>query len=110
MNVTYVPGVLSPNDTNYTTKYGLNNTGQSGGTADADVDAPEAWSINNNCKQANLKIAVIREGFGHDNSDPRVDDLARKAADQFIALGATVEEVSLPIHRQTAAIWTPTVQ
>ncbi|MCA9794381.1 MAG: hypothetical protein KC910_21385, partial [Candidatus Eremiobacteraeota bacterium] len=25
--------------------WGMNNTGQTGGTADADIDAPEAWSI-----------------------------------------------------------------
>jgi thermitase len=32
-----------PNDPRFGELYGLNNTGQSGGTADADIDAPEGW-------------------------------------------------------------------
>ena len=33
---------VTPNDPSYATLYGMNNTGQSCGTADADVDAEEA--------------------------------------------------------------------
>ena len=33
----------TPNDPLYPTMYNLNNTGQTGGTPDADIDAPEAW-------------------------------------------------------------------
>jgi thermitase len=33
----------TPNDPQYGQMYGLNNTGQTGGTPDADIDAPEAW-------------------------------------------------------------------
>lgn len=36
---------LTPNDTNYNQMFALNNTGQTGGTADADMDAPEAWDL-----------------------------------------------------------------
>ena len=32
-----------PNDPRFGELYGLNNTGQSGGTPDADIDAPEGW-------------------------------------------------------------------
>src|SRR2546430_3109083 len=32
-----------PNDPRFGELYGLNNTGQSGGLADADIDAPEGW-------------------------------------------------------------------
>ena len=32
-----------PNDPMFGQLYGLNNTGQTGGTADADIDAPEGW-------------------------------------------------------------------
>ena len=32
-----------PNDPQFGALYGLNNTGQSGGLADADIDAPEGW-------------------------------------------------------------------
>ncbi len=33
------------NDPQYASQWGLNNTGQTGGTVDADVDAPEAWPL-----------------------------------------------------------------
>src|SRR5919106_1095091 len=32
-----------PNDPLFGELYGLNNTGQTGGTTDADIDAPEGW-------------------------------------------------------------------
>ena len=35
-----------PNDPSFPRLYGLNNTGQTGGTADADIDAPEAWDVS----------------------------------------------------------------
>jgi thermitase len=35
--------LATPNDPRYGELYGLNNTGQTGGTADADIDAPEGW-------------------------------------------------------------------
>ncbi len=54
-----------------------------------------------------LRIAVITEGFDHSNSDPAVDRSVREAAKVFEKLGATVDEVSIPLHRASAAIWTP---
>jgi amidase len=54
-----------------------------------------------------LRIAVVREGFGHANSEPAVDDKVRAGAARFRTLGATVEEVSLPMHLAGPAIWTP---
>ncbi|MGR9089618.1 MAG: amidase [Gammaproteobacteria bacterium] len=54
-----------------------------------------------------LRIAVVREGFGHANSDPAVDACVREAARAFERLGARVEEVSIPMHAVSAAIWTP---
>lgn len=35
-----------PNDTRFAEQWDKNNTGQSGGTPDADIDAPEAWNIS----------------------------------------------------------------
>jgi amidase len=54
-----------------------------------------------------LKVAVVTEGFGHHNSDPAVDACVRDAADTLRRLGATVDEVSIPLHRASVAIWTP---
>jgi len=36
-----------PNDPYFDDLWGLHNTGQTGGTSDADIDAPEAWDICN---------------------------------------------------------------
>ena len=54
-----------------------------------------------------MKIAVVKEGFGHPNSEADVDALVRKGAATFRQLGAQVDEVSIPLHLAGAAIWTP---
>jgi Leucine-rich repeat (LRR) protein len=35
----------TPNDSNFNKLWGLHNTGQTGGTPNADINAPEAWNI-----------------------------------------------------------------
>ena len=45
-----------------------------------------------------LRIGVLKEGFGHRNSEPDVDLKVRAAAERFKQLGATVEDVSVPEH------------
>jgi thermitase len=37
--------LATPNDPRFPELYGLNNTGQTGGAADADIDAPEGWDL-----------------------------------------------------------------
>lgn len=54
-----------------------------------------------------LRVAVVTEGFGHSNSDPAVDARVRDAAGALRKLGATVDEVSIPLHRASVAIWAP---
>lgn len=54
-----------------------------------------------------LRIAVVREGFGHGNSQPPLDAKVRAAALLFEKLGARVEEVSIPAHRAVAALTFP---
>ncbi len=56
---------------------------------------------------AGMRIGVVTEGFGHANSEADVDAAVRAAADKYRQLGATVEEVSIPMHLDGAAIWTP---
>ena len=53
-----------------------------------------------------MRIAVINESFGHENSEPDVDQKVREAARRLQALGATVDEVSIPMHMDGGAIWT----
>jgi amidase len=52
-----------------------------------------------------LRIAVVEEGFGHSQSMPQVDAVVREAAGRFIGLGATIDTVSIPMHRDGSAIW-----
>ena len=52
-----------------------------------------------------LRIGVVAEGFGHDNSQPESDAVVRDAVHRFTEAGAVVEEVSIPWHRHTFHIW-----
>nr|CUM62276.1 putative Thermitase [Planktothrix agardhii] len=61
------PQATTPNDPGYSQLWGLNNIGQSGGTADADIDAPEAWDIQKG--NQNLVIGVIDTGVDYDHPD-----------------------------------------
>jgi amidase len=54
---------------------------------------------------AGLRIGVLREGFGHPNSEADVDAKVRAAAQRFAALGAVVDEVSVTMHGLGFAIW-----
>ena len=52
----------TPNDPRLVNQWHLNNTGVSGGLADADVDIPEAWDINQG-GSSSIVIAVIDDGI-----------------------------------------------
>ena len=54
-----------------------------------------------------LRIALVEEGFGHPQSMAASDALVREAAERFKGLGASVETVSIPMHRLGPAIWLP---
>lgn len=54
-----------------------------------------------------LRIAVVREGFGHFNSEADVDAGVRAAAKHFESQGAKVSEVSIPWHLYGVPIWGP---
>ncbi|MDH4241530.1 MAG: S8 family serine peptidase, partial [Phycisphaerae bacterium] len=75
-----------PNDTRFDELWGMHNTVQTGGTEDADIDAPEAWDI---ITDSNAIVAVIDTGVDYShpdlagniwvneielNGDPNVDD------------------------------------
>jgi len=49
---------------------------------------------------AGRKLAILKEGFTHPGAQDDVNAAVRKAAAQLQRLGATVEEVSIPEHRE----------
>ena len=55
---------------------------------------------------AGLRVGVVEEGFGWPNSDADVDESVRGTAERLKALGATVENVSIPWHRDGQHVWT----
>ncbi|MFN0055447.1 MAG: S8 family serine peptidase, partial [Planctomycetales bacterium] len=56
-----------PNDPSFSSLYGLHNTGQSGGTVDADIDAPEAWDKTTG--SAAVVVAIIDTGIDYNHPD-----------------------------------------
>ena len=54
---------------------------------------------------AGLRIGILREGFGHPLSEADVDECVRAAAERLAALGATVRDVSVPMHTDGVAVW-----
>ena len=61
------PKSTIPNDPSFSQLWGLNNTGQSGGTVDADIDAPEAWDIQTG--NPNLVVGIIDTGVDYNHQD-----------------------------------------
>ncbi len=64
---TISPQATFPNDPSFNQLWGLHNTGQSGGTPDADIDAPEAWDIQKG--NPNLVIGVLDTGVDYNHPD-----------------------------------------
>jgi thermitase len=82
-----VQASFTPNDPRVGEQWQYNNTGQSGGTADADIDAFEAWDVTTG--SSSVAIAVLDSGIDQNHPDlagkitknanfttsPTVDDL-----------------------------------
>ncbi|MEM6488125.1 MAG: amidase [Pseudomonadota bacterium] len=54
-----------------------------------------------------LRIGVVRESFAMPGAEAAVNDAVMAAAAVLGRIGARVGEISLPLHAQGAAIWTP---
>ncbi|HET6351531.1 MAG TPA: S8 family serine peptidase, partial [Coriobacteriia bacterium] len=64
----YVKHIESvPTDPRFVEQWGMNNTGQTLGTPDADVDAPEAWDTTTGSKE--VTVAVIDTGIDYNHPD-----------------------------------------
>src|ERR1700687_2521862 len=58
---------VSPNDPSFASQWDLNNTGQNGGTAGADIHATQAWSVATG--SAKTIVAVIDTGVDYNHPD-----------------------------------------
>ena len=58
---------IIPDDPGFPGLYGLHNTGQTGGTVDADIDAPEAWDITTG--DSIIIVGVIDSGIDYNHPD-----------------------------------------
>ncbi|MBM4164442.1 MAG: hypothetical protein FJ222_08380, partial [Lentisphaerae bacterium] len=56
-----------PNDPDFGSLWGLNNTGQDGGVADADIDGAEAWDVATGNRD--VIVAVIDTGVDYNHAD-----------------------------------------
>ena len=56
-----------PNDVDFYKQWALHNTGQTGGSLDADIDAPEAWNIQKG--QPSITIAIVDTGVDYNHPD-----------------------------------------
>jgi subtilisin family serine protease len=61
------PIAIDTNDTYKGELWGLDNVGQSGGTVDADIDAPEAWALEGSSSP--VTVAVIDSGIAFNHPD-----------------------------------------
>lgn len=68
--------VQIPNDPYFNQQWALNNTGQTGGTPDADIDAPEAWDISEG--SSGVMLGIIDSGV-----DPNHQDLNGKVMNGY---------------------------
>lgn len=60
-----------PNDPLFPDQWHLNNTGQAGGTVNADINAPEAWDVTRGSRT--ITIAIVDEGVDIDHEDFQAD-------------------------------------
>jgi subtilisin family serine protease len=57
----------TPNDEYFDNQWGMHNTGQTGGVSDADIDAPEAWDVEQGSNE--VVVGVIDSGIDYNHPD-----------------------------------------
>ncbi len=80
-NVGYNDALYIPDDPDFNKQWYLHNTGQTGGTADADVDAPAAWNVERG-DPGNV-IAVLDTGVDLDHPDLQANILPQPPGEDW---------------------------
>ncbi|XP_072179433.1 amidase-like [Diadema setosum] len=69
------------------------------------IDVPNYTKHLKDIQPETISVAVLKEGFGQDCSDPAVDRIVTDTIDRFAAAsGATVSRKSMPLHRFGAGL------
>jgi thermitase len=90
----------TPNDPLFADLYGLNNTGQTGGTADADIDAPEGWDAAGLAPfpaSGGPKVGIVDTGIQSNHPDlaGKVANCAR-SGNGLLPIGGSLREGTCP--------------
>lgn len=85
--IEHIPQRFVPTDPSYGQQWHLNNTGQNGGTAGADISAEEAWDMT---RGAGIRLAVIDNGFDAAHADLAGAVAATAGFFQMDGMGNTV--------------------
>ncbi len=104
-----------PNDSLFSQQWNFQNTGQSGGTPGADIDAPAAWEITTGGTTAlgrEIIVAVIDDGLQLDHADLQrnlwvnedeipnngIDDDNNGYVDDYLGWNAYNSSGNIPLH------------
>ena len=85
----------TPNDARFGELYGLHNTGQTGGSADADIDAPEGWDaagLGAFPSSGGAKVGIVDTGIraSHQDLTNKVANCAESRG--FLIFAGTIRE------------------
>ena len=99
-----------PNDPRFGELYGLNNTGQTGGTADADIDAPEGWDaagLGSFPAAGGVKVGIVDTGIdqAHPDLSGQTVACARSQGLLPIIVRTRSRSASAPTTTTTARTW-----
>jgi thermitase len=86
-----------PNDARFGELYALDNTGQTGGSPDADIDAPEGWSqagMGGFPQSGGVRVGIVDTGIDQTHEDLRGKTVACAQSRGFLVFGGSIREGS----------------